>query len=529
MSKIFKFIWEVQGLRFIIIISIFLNLAYSAVIYSSAEVLNQATASIESGMFELLNNVIIFASVSTLLFIALGLALNIIRQRLINKASERIELKILSHLYNIPKKRRLEIGSGAFLTKISANTERAVNGSYRVLFELSEGFFTVLFGGIYMLMLNPMLAMLFFVYSIAFRLVTRFFDNKIKTVAKKEVSIRNRNTLFLTEILKNTIILRVLRVYSYFSPKFAEYETDEQKNKLKMFMLENGYSEVMWLSKKLTEIIIPFGIGAILLAHGQLSFAHIIAFTVANDLFAKGYNNLINVIVAANSCLPHIDALESFLGEANDTDSVQYSDNYALSFENVSFSYGNVQILEHVNFNIKQGSLVKIIGPNGQGKSTLLQLIAGFYKPSSGRILYGKSPLHRASYIPQFPEIIPSDAYENMALDKVMSLTACRSILGNLQMTNIDPSAPEQYSQGEKQRLMIGRGIYHFNECSVVLGDEIFSNIDKQNRNLIAQYLKKECSGKTVFFVCHEDMGIDFDICIRVENNRAVVESGGVA
>ena len=527
MKYIFHFIWSIKSLRLLVVLSVFINLFYSIVIYSSAEVLNQATASIESGTPEQLSGVIVFAALATLIFIALGLASGIIRQLLVNKSSESIELNLITKLYQLSKSKRLEIGSGAFLTRISSNTERAVNGSYQVLFQLSEGFFTVLFGAMYMLMLNPMLAGIFFLYSIAFRLVTRFFDSKIKAVAKVEVIIRNRNTLFLTEILKNTIMLRVFRVYSYFSPKFAEYETDEQTNNLKMFMLSNGYSEVMWLSKKLTEIIIPFGIGAILIARGQLSFAQVIAFTVANDLFAKGFNSLINVIINANSCLPHIEAIKDFLDESKESDATDYSDSYALSFEDVSFCHGDALVLKNVNFSIKQGSWVKITGPNGQGKSTLLQLISGFYKPSSGCILYGKSPLHKASYIPQFPELIPADAYENIALEEAPNLAACKSILRSLQMASVDPAAPQQYSQGEKQRLMIGRGVYHLDDCSVVLGDEIFSNIDKQTRSLIVQYLKKECANKTVFFVCHEDMGIDFDLCIRVENKQAVVDSGG--
>ena len=67
--------------------------------------------------------------------------------------------------------------------------------------------------------------------------------------------------------------------------------------------------------------------------------------------------------------------------------------NLAIDARNVAHSYDKTLVLENVNFQVKQGDFIGIFGPNGGGKTTLLKLLMGFDKPSSGKIkLFGKSP-----------------------------------------------------------------------------------------------------------------------------------------
>lgn len=524
MKKILGFIWEIQNLRIFVILLIFINLGHSILVYSSAEVLSRFVSLIEQSLLEYFEDVIVFAVITSLLLIMLMIASRILTQYLINKSSEKIETKMLSHLYRIPKQIRLEIGFGEFLNKITNNTASAVEGSYGFLSRLSTGFFTMLFGCIYMLMLNPILAVLFFLYSIIFRLSTKIYDDKIKKISEENIHIRNRNNLFLTEILKNSVMIRVFHVFPFFLSRYSKYESDEQENNLKLFMLQNSYDELTWGSKKLMEIIIPFGVGALLMVRGYITFAEIIAFTVANEFYFRGFNDLINTVIQANTTLPHIEAINSFLSkESETTEPKRNTENrLALSFDSVSFKYNNTSIFKNVSFSVKHGEWVKIIGPNGHGKSTLLQLIAGFYKPTSGNISYnGQFPV----YIPQFPEMVPADVYGNIALKESPDLKHCELILGSLQMETVARDAPEQYSQGEKQRLMIGRGIYHLADLSIVLADEIFANVDKENRTVVEKYLMKNCNNKTIFFVCHEDTNMPFDVTLHVEAKSVRVVS----
>ena len=73
---------------------------------------------------------------------------------------------------------------------------------------------------------------------------------------------------------------------------------------------------------------------------------------------------------------------------------------FSITFDRVSFGYGDFQILRNVSFTIRPGEKVLIKGGNGQGKSTLLKLILGLYRPKEGRILFGET------YLPDMLDLI---------------------------------------------------------------------------------------------------------------------------
>ena len=67
-----------------------------------------------------------------------------------------------------------------------------------------------------------------------------------------------------------------------------------------------------------------------------------------------------------------------------------------LKFENINVSYGSVQILWDVNFQIDDGETITIIGPNGAGKTTIAKTLMGLLKPTSGTIEFNGKQIHQA-------------------------------------------------------------------------------------------------------------------------------------
>src|SRR5699024_9713136 len=85
--------------------------------------------------------------------------------------------------------------------------------------------------------------------------------------------------------------------------------------------------------------------------------------------------------------------------------------NFSVSFQDVHFSYGNHRLLQSVQFNVKNGEFISIIGPSGSGKSTLFRLITGLEEPDHGMILINekmwKNRFGTVGYMPQQDLLMP--------------------------------------------------------------------------------------------------------------------------
>ena len=92
-----------------------------------------------------------------------------------------------------------------------------------------------------------------------------------------------------------------------------------------------------------------------------------------------------------------------------------------IKLQNISFTYGEQQVLHNITLNIERGQKIGIIGESGCGKSTLLKLIAGLYAPTSGTIsVAGKTDPKEiskcVSVVMQTPMLLPLSIYENITL-----------------------------------------------------------------------------------------------------------------
>ena len=191
--------------------------------------------------------------------------------------------------------------------------------------------------------------------------------------------------------------------------------------------------------------------------------------------------------------------------------------------------------MQNVNFCIRPGEHVLITGPNGGGKSTLLNLLCGLYRPERGVIYYGSSDTtlirltslsQNYAYISQEGHILERNLFENIALSDEYNEETVLQVLQQLNIGHIIHTAPTLVSQGEKQRINIGRALYRADSAAILVGDEIFSNVDKENAARIADALEQAFDGKTMIFVAHTDMPLKFDKVLTVEGGCVTAKEG---
>lgn len=155
-----------------------------------------------------------------------------------------------------------------------------------------------------------------------------------------------------------------------------------------------------------------------------------------------------------------------------------------LRVENLSFSYGKIQAVRNVSFEVKKGEIMVIIGSNGAGKSSLLKCIAGLLKPQTGQVYMGEEPLEAVAYktvkkgvclVPEGRWIFPNlTVEENLILGGYTSKSVDHGIERSY---DIFPRLGERRNQragtlsgGEQQMLAIARGL--MSNPKVLLLDE---------------------------------------------------------
>jgi ABC-type lipoprotein export system ATPase subunit len=216
-----------------------------------------------------------------------------------------------------------------------------------------------------------------------------------------------------------------------------------------------------------------------------------------------------------------------------------------ISATDLNKSFGTLKVVRDVNFNIKKGEFVSIVGKSGSGKTTLLSLLSGLERPSSGRVTLNGREITESSenelalirremvgFIFQSFHLIPTlSAWENVALPlfPVRMTTEQRrkramELLRQMEMENRSDHRPATLSGGEKQRVAIARALV--NSPKVVFADEPTGNLDSATSGAIMNILKRlhTDNGLSLVMVTHDlDLAGLSDRIVRMQDGEIVL------
>lgn len=288
-------------------------------------------------------------------------------------------------------------------------------------------------------------------------------------------------------------------------------------------------------------------VGVFYVYTGVISFGTFIAFNNYSKSLSASIDALVNVKTNLQPLMVSIErvfeieelSMESDESECEKKIAVNGID--SICFRNVSLSYGENEVLHQVNIHLQKGKITGVIGKNGSGKTSMMNLIMQNVLPTKGELLFNGTSADNYNYYflrKQFEYIGVNrnlyylSVYDNITLSGDVLLTkenieaveqACREVgllediyeLADIFDTQIhDENA---FSTGQVKKLQIARAL--IKNSSVLIFDEALSNLDDAAKSNLADKLRKLAEKKIIILISHNRE--DYRICdevYRIEN-----------
>jgi ATP-binding cassette subfamily B protein len=231
--------------------------------------------------------------------------------------------------------------------------------------------------------------------------------------------------------------------------------------------------------------------------------------------------------------------------EVEKTDQVSRPEG-AVKFDDVTFAYKDgEEVLKRISFEARKGETVALVGHTGSGKSSIMNLLLGFYEPSSGMITIDGRDLASMSkqalrkhmgIVLQDPFLFAGDIKFNVSLyNEEITLDRVKSALSDVGAAPFIEQLPHGYdeqvvergstlSSGQRQLISFARALAF--DPSILILDEATASIDSETEGLIQRALKVVSEGRTTFVIAHRLSTIREADQILVLHHGEIVERG---
>jgi subfamily B ATP-binding cassette protein MsbA len=356
---------------------------------------------------------------------------------------------------------------------------------------------------------------------------------------------------YLDESLQGIRIIKAFNATDFIKKRFNDENTKYSKILRSMAKRQQSASPVSeTLAITMISCIVLYGGYLILNKKSDLDGAHFIAYiAIFSQLMrpakaiSDSFSNIHSGIAAGERVLALIDEKPAIKDKPDAKDLKGF--NNSIEFKNVSFAYGDRQILNYINFTIPKGKTVALVGPSGGGKSTLMDLLPHFIEPQSGEILIDGQNINNFTaqslrallgVVNQESILFNDSIFNNIAFGKTD--VTMEQVVGAAKIANAHNFIIEteksyetnigdrgtKLSGGQRQRICIARAV--LNNPPLMLLDEATSALDTESEKLVQDALNNLMKNRTSLIIAHRLSTIqNADIIIVLENGK-IVEQG---
>jgi ABC-type multidrug transport system fused ATPase/permease subunit len=382
-------------------------------------------------------------------------------------------------------------------------------------------------------------------------LITRFFQKKLKHSFTEERSWTSTQNSFVQERLSG---MPLIQVFNRQEAEFRKFDTINIRLKEALLKTVFYFSLFFPVVELLSSVFIGFILfyaGQEVLSDRKASAGDVIAFIQFITMLirplrqiADRFNNIQRGLVGAERVLGIMDEKGNMM--PNEGTIKKEHVEGKIEFKNVRFSYDEKQeVLKGIDFAVKPGETVAIVGATGAGKSTIISLITRFYDINEGQILLDDIDIrdyelyHLRSQIGvvlQDVFLFHGTIFENLTLgDESITLEQIKKIAQEIEVDDFIESLPNGYhfvvsergssiSLGQRQLLSFLRA--YLSTPKILILDEATSSVDHESEKLIQKATEKITQNRTSIIIAHRLSTIEKANKIIVMDQGKIVEEG---
>ena len=450
-----------------------------------------------------------------------GYVIELIGQKMVYTLRSRMFSKLLTVKMNFYKDKF----AGDLVSRIVNDTTTIVDVFVNGLLNVVGDIISLIGVFIMMVILSPTLTLASIVSIPPLVVLTKYVGSRMRKAHREVRKEIGGLTTIVEEVYSGIDVVKSFNREKNVVERFIDVSLNVMKKALRAAFLSGFYWSSTGFISTLSSIATLI-VGGYLVQKDVVSLGIVIAFTQYVGRFTGPINNIAGMYERLQQALASMDRVYEVLDylEVEEDKGIEVERfRGEIVFDNVWFEYEkNLPVLKNVNFYIKSGELVALVGPTGAGKTTIANLLLKFYEPTAGRILIDGIDIRdikrsclrkRISYVPQEVYLFPGTIMDNIRVGKPDAtddevIEVCKKLgihefiekLPNGYYTDVG-EAGKRLSVGERQLIAIARAMLR--DPDIVILDEATSSIDPYTEELLRNAIKKLMVGRTGIIIAH--------------------------
>lgn len=412
-----------------------------------------------------------------------------------------------------------------------------------VFFVVTQAF-SMVGGGIGLFIIDYRMTILVLIFIPVKCIVMKHFAKKQKSIMDDFIISNQKYARWFGETVGGVEEVKLFNIFDKKHKEFALNQNNLIDKQKQMSMLNQWNTIVDTIMVEVLSTLL-YIVGANLVFDLQLSVGSVFSFITYSAYVTGPISAILNIGYLLSGIIPSTKRYYEFMDLQEEEDKGKLTESFLgdLKLEDVSFSYEiDKPILRNVNIEFLKGSKTAIIGRNGSGKTTIINLLTRMYEPMKGQILLNEVNIseitleayrNMISVVSQqiylFNDTIRNNICLYKEVDDEIIDTACKDsgledFLKEVSLDYVVGQNGAMLSGGQKQKIALARSLVH--DRPIIIFDEATSNTDVYSEHQINGLLHTRLKEKTVIVITHKkEILSEVDQIIMLKNG-VVVEAG---